>query len=394
MSTETATLEPPKTNLASSITQQLMAEMSTPDTSQVDVTPAIAPKTEDTPKVEGAPKEVEKSAEPPKPKTIDDFVGDEETEEPAKKDAATDDEEIPEEVKKQGEKSVSRWSDLKRKEKEFDKLAAENAELKAKVEKVVAPEVTKELDELRKVVAEKDRAIAAFAVTESDEYKHAVTEPLMRLEEQARAISDDPDMEEAIMAALEEPNLKARNKKLSDITDTLNAFQSAKLVRIVDDVDAVLSKGQEIRQKAIEARGEIERNKLAKTAEESEKDRAARLATADAIRKNIVKQMPFLADEDGDPLPEFKEVFEKGKMGITQEMSLRTQVFAGYAAQLVPHMAGIIEQRDGKIAELEASIKALRSANGEIGRPVSTPTPKGERKPLVQSIMEQLRAGE
>lgn len=348
-----------------------------------------APKTEkpaETPKAEPEAKE-ETPEETPEVPTLDDLAALDETE------SGKDGDEAPEEVKAQGEKAVVRWGELKKAEKERDRLKAENEELRVKLESGDTVKVSKELEELRTKLSEREKVIAAYDVTQSDEYQRYVVEPMNKLEERARNLTEDPEIEEGIISALAEVNPKRRVTRLAEVTDGMSEFQKFELYRIVGEMDNLFAKREEVIQNAYKAKEEIDRSRLAEHHKETEEQKQARLAASDTVWKNIVKKLPFLTDEEGNLRKEFEEVKVNGRGGITEEMSLGTQAFAGYAAHLVPKMAAVLTAKDSRIKELESSIAALQGAAPSMGNNGSREVVEvSEDLPLEDIIMQKARA--
>ena len=376
----------PELSLAASISQQLAANFAAESSDPVKA--AIDSRVAPEKPVEVDAEQPVETEKPVKVATVDDFTGD--AEDPIEdaepdKDAADDNDAPPEDVK--GEKATTRWGELRKKEKDYDRVARENEELKKQVAKVSTESSSKEVEELRKAIAEKERIISTVSVTDSDEYYNAVTEPLIRLEEEARTLVSDKEDEDNIVAALAETNPKLRNEKLSQISEGLSQLQTIKLLRIADGIDAVFLKDQELRKNAHLAKEEIDRNKLVVRGQETEKEKAARSAAADTVWKNIAAKFPFLVDENGEVKADYKDVHDKGRAGNMADMPLARQVFAGYAVELVPKLSAENEKKDSRIASLEATIKAMKGSSPSIGNGTTTTT-VDPNKPLSAHIME------
>jgi hypothetical protein len=311
--------------------------------------------------------EAKPDSAPVKESTVDDFLG-EDSDEP---EVAPDDEDIPDDVKNQGEKAIAKWGDLKKttkeQAKELERVTRELAELKANANSKPAQDSPAEVEELRKALEDRERVIAAVSVVDSIEYKETVSAPAIRLENRARSLTQDDDLAESMVDAVFEADPKSRHTKLADVCDGLPDYTRTQLMRIADDVEIVMERRDELFANAQVAKQEIERNRLAQKGEESAKEKAARIEASNTVWKNIVKKLPFVANEDGEVLPEYKDVREKGLGGITDETSLGARAFAAYAVHLVPKMDTIINQQKSRISELESSIKAMKGAAPDMG---------------------------
>ena len=318
--------------------------------------------------------EVEEIVEP----SLDDLTKLEE-EEPEKKKASKeeatedddDEEEVPEEVKKQGAKSEARWKELRAAEKENLSLKAEIKTLRES-----APEVSSErVKELEAKLAEQDKIIAAVSVTNSEQYQQEVRAPMARVEKEVKAISDgDSELENEIFEALAETNLSARAKKLSEITDDMPDFLKHKLYGLVSRADEIFEKDAEFRKNAAEMKKDLDRKGLAEKGARSKEDQQALEAAADTVWKNITTKIPGIVGEDGEVLPEFAEVFKKGRGANLAVAALGTQAFAAFATHLVPALVKKhAAERAGytkRIGELEKSVARLTGSGPGKGKGV------------------------
>lgn len=340
-------------------------------------TPSTPPVVEEVPEEETDPK-------PPKDITLDDFTNledepdteVEEDEEEVEDDDPTDDEEVPDEVTKQGEKAVETWKTLKTEKKTLNQkvkaLEAELAEAKKTPAKLPA-----DIEAMQKRLAEQERIIAATQVQESEEYHKAVRAPLIAIEEKARTLTSDPDQEELIIEALADLNPRTRRQKIAEVTEGMSDFDKNDFYSLVREIDSVFAKKQEIFERSVEARKELDAKKLAERGRETQEQKEARVAATEKVWGNVVKRMPWMLDDSGAVKPEFAKIKENIGEGLTPSSPIGTQVFASMAAHLVPTMAKEISARDAEIATLKKSVAALKGAaprKGGGGNPTPTPT--------------------
>lgn len=368
-----------------------------------------APETPAAPAKPGAeepPVKAEKpeSKEPKVVKTpsVDDFtsieeseeISDEEEEETVEDDADGDDE-VPESVEKQGEKAVETWKNLKKETREAKttakELAAKVKDLERQLQGAATGETAKELEALRNRVAEQERIIAATSVVESEEYRTAVTEPARRIEHEVRDIVEDPEQVERIFDAMNKPTTKERIAALTSATEDMPELARQHVYNLSNQYLDVLAKDAEIREKAVAAKAEIDRNALARQNQETEQEKQARLAASDKVWNNTVKKMAFAVGDDGELLPEFAGVREKGRDVSITEATLGTQAFAPYAVQLVPVLVAKLNEAVTKQKELSAQVDRLTGATPKPKvASVSQGSAPGKRVPLAERLSRQI----
>lgn len=306
-----------------------------------------------------------------------------------KKDEDADDDDIPEEVRKQGGKAAAKWGDLKKQARDAERLSSENETLRQRVTELEGKKGgSDEVENLRKALAEKEKVIAAMDVTRSDEYRQAVLEPMATLEDRARALVADAEDEDRLIEALAESNPKIRASKLSEIAENLPDYQRRKLYRIEEDLDALLEKRSGLLRHSTQAKEELDRNRMAERQVQTEQEKAALSDAAEAVWKNITKKLPWLSGEDGKVLAEFAEVEAKGRAGLAPDAPLGTRAFAAYAVELVPKMDAIIRKGQARISELESAVKALKGSSPQMGGGAASDEGRDD-EPLADRIMRQ-----
>lgn len=339
------------------------------------------------PVVDEAP-EAEVKPKPVKAPTLDDFTSledapeEEETPEEEEVEETEEevedpegDDEVPEEVTKQGEKAVETWKTLKTEKKTLNqKVKTLEAELAAAKKAPATP--TAELEALQKKLADQERVIAAVNVKESEEYRNAVVAPLTSIEAKARNLTTDEDHENLIIEALGEPDPKVRIRKISEAAEGMSDFAKNEFYSLVRDIDGVFAKQQDIMARSVDAKKELDAKKLAEQGRETQQQKEARLAATEKVWGNVVKKMPWMLDENGAVKPEFAKIKDNIGDGLTPSSPIGTQVFASMAAHLVPEMAAVISNKDAEIATLKKSVAALKGAvprKGSGGTPAPTP---------------------
>lgn len=302
------------------------------------------------------------------------------------------DDEVPESVKKQGEKAITTWGELKAAKREAEKTAraldAKVKDLESRLQKAGSGDTDAELTALRERVAEQERVIAATRVEASDEYRKAVTEPLDAYGKTVQELVDDPATVAKIFDAFAAKTAKERVALLTEATEELPELTRLEVYDISKKVAAVFAQEQLIKEKAVEARAEIEKNELTRAAKETAAEKETRLAAADKVWKNTQKNLPFMFTESGDLRPEFAEVAVKGKEVAITEAAVGTQVFAGYAVQLVPLLAKEVAAKEKAVADLQTQIDRLTGASpkkkqGSVAPPATNP---GKKVSAVEAI--------
>lgn len=364
---------------------------------------------EDSSKVPAKPKAKVAEVDPDKVTPVDDFTSLEDSGDPeegeegdlevedGEEDPEADDDEVPDSVKKQGEKAVTTWGELKKAKSEAVRTAkaleAKVKDLETKLQKTGAGDSDAEITTLRERVAEQERIIAATNVVESAEYREAVTAPLDAYGKTVQELVDDPQVVGKIFDAFAAKTVKERLALLSEATEDMPELVRHEIYDISKKVAEVWAKEQLIKDKAVQAKAEIDRNTLTKVAKETEAEKQTRLAAADKIWKNTQEKIPAMFGEDGDLRPEFAEIGAQGREVSITEASLGTQVFAGYAVKLVPLLAKEVAARDKEISTLQTQITRLTGASTKVKSGSGSSPGASPAKPMraVDAINERFR---
>lgn len=274
-----------------------------------------------------------------------------------------DDDEIPAFVKSEGEQAITTWKGLKQAEKA---ARTEAAELKAKLEALQSAtpeETTKELETLRARVAEQENALLAVKVEESQEYRTTVTEPLQQIEQEILALTVTPEVAKSVFDGMMTADLRARAEMISDALADLPPMAQTHIYALVKDYDKIMAHREVIRQKAAEAKAEIERSSLEKQTVETAEQKRLREAATTKIWENLTKTLPFMLNDDGEVLPEYATALAKAKEGDITRAGLATQAFAPIAIHLVPQLAEMLKKKEGEIAKLNKQVNLLTGSS-------------------------------
>jgi hypothetical protein len=356
---EPTTLSPDvaKPSLAGDIASRLGALFEPTEASEAPAASAVENKKESAVPVADKGKEASEGSTEDAPITLDSLILDVE-------DASlvvADDDEIPAFVK--GEEAVSTWKGLKQAEKA---ARAEAETLKAQVEDLksaTSEATTQELEALRTRVIEQEKALLASRIEESDEYRTAVTRPLQQIEKDIMGLVGDDEVANAVFDGMLTGDARARAEKISDAVSDLSPMAQNHIYALIKDYDKVIAHRETIRQKASEAKAEIERATLEKQSVETAEQKKIREAATNKIWENITKTLPFMVDEEGAILPEYQQVLAKAKQGDITRAAFATQAFAPIAIHLVPQLAEMLKKKDGEIASLAKQVSRLTGAS-------------------------------
>jgi len=223
-----------------------------------------------------------------------------------------------------------------------------------------------------------------------------VTEPLQRIEKEIVDLVGTPELANAVFDGMITADLRARAEKISDALTDLPPMAQAHIYALIKDYDKVMGQRETIRQKAVEAKAEIDRANLTKQSEETAEQKKQREAATTKIWDNLTRTLPFMVGEDGEVLPEFATALVKAKEGDITRAGLATQAFAPIAIHLVPQLAEMLKKKEGEVATLTKQISRLTGSSPSSAAPKERGSSESEAKPLPKGglatrLVDQLR---
>ena len=257
-------------------------------------------------------------------------------------------------------------------------IAARDAEL-AELRKQAA--AVPELSEKVKFIEEAEKELAISRVEGTREYKETVLAPLKAIEDAAKVIAEANSVDtDKLLDAIAERDPAKRLDMLEEVVSGLRETHRYKVMQMAEDAQAVLTKRDAIRERAAEARKELDEITEKNTAAAREKARRDFTDAAGNAVKELRKRVPFskLADgetEDGV----FDGILKKAGESDFDAAPASTKAFAAVATVMLPRVTRQLVAAQAEIKKLEARIaEGARTAATIGGSPSSKPAKGGD----------------
>lgn len=256
---------------------------------------------------------------------------------------------------------------------ERERVLAEKEARIAELEKSVAK--LPELEEKTKFVEEAERELAIARVEGTQEYKNAVEKPLSAIAEAADVIAkaNDIDFDKLVSVLGERDPLKQR-EALNEIVAGLSAVDQMEVVRMAQDTRQLLAKQQEIRERAVEARKEIEKLTTETTAKQQQQAREAFVKASTETVEELKKRVPFLSLAEGETADAvFSNIADQvGKIDL-DAADPRTKAFAAAAGVLLPRVVKQFRQLQAELETYKNRVKETTAASPKVGGTATPP---------------------
>ena len=232
---------------------------------------------------------------------FDDTAEDTEVEETAEADPL---EELTEEIDDWTPKAANRFKQLKEELKgsrsELEQLRQLSKEQEAKLQEMSALVEDKDVEQLQAKIAEYEQERMFSNLEQTTAYQQAVTEPLQELMSQADQIADKYDVDSNTLIdiiALE--NADEQDERISELLPHASDRDKAKLFRIIEDVNPILQRRQQLYDNVEEAAKEAAL--LEETRQKQEL--AERVKFRENVTRNVVdritEKLPFVKTLEG-----------------------------------------------------------------------------------------------
>jgi len=201
-------------------------------------------------------------------------------------------------------KAANRFKELKQELKknrsELEQLRQQSKEYESKIQELTGLVENKDVEQLQAKLAEYEHQQALTNLEQTQAYQEAVAEPLAALVEQADQIADkyevDPD---ALVDIISLDDADEQEMQLAELLPNASDRDKAKIFRIMEDVNPILERREQLYANADEALEE---------ARMLEEKRAAAVAAENAqfrqnVTRNVVERvqekLPFLKGIEG-----------------------------------------------------------------------------------------------
>lgn len=252
---------------------------------------------------------------------------------------------------------------------------AELAELRQKVAELP------ELSERAKFADDAEKELAIARVEGTKEYRQTIIEPLQAIEAAAEVIAKANEVSaEALIDAISEPDLAKRRELLSEIISGLNDIDKQEILGMSRDVQALLTKQTQIRERAGEAKKELEERTQAETTKAQQKARQEFESATNHTVESFKKSIPFIELAEGETLEGvFASIGTKAKAIDFDSAPVGNKAFAAAAAIALPRVTKQAIMLSNKVKTLEARIAELNAGRATTEDPArqSEPESKG-----------------
>lgn len=324
---------------------------------------------------------VEVPAEPePEPESVDPEPVDQEPEvqesepeaqESEKQDTVSDDpiENLTEDIGDEWTpKAANRFKELKTELKEnrseLEQLRQQSREYESKIQELTGLVENKDLEQLQEKLAEYEQYQALTNLEQTQAYQEAVSEPLAALVEQADQIADkyevDPDALVDIIS-LDDP--EEQEAQLADLLPNASDRDKARIFRIMEDVNPILERRQQLYENADAA--------LAEAKQLEEKQAAAIAAENAKLRENVTRnvvervqeKLPFLKGIEGLDMQAIQQKAAETDPTVLHAVdhaynAVSAQVFPAIVRQYL-QMRQEVESLTDRLAEYESVEPAM-----------------------------------
>jgi len=270
------------------------------------------------------------------------------------------------------------WNKLKATAKEFktkfetaektraEELAARDAELET-LRKQVAN--IPELSERAKLADDAEKELAISRVEGTREYKETIEAPLIAIEDAAEAIAKANNVKfDDILDALTERDVTKRRELLEDLMVGLRDTDKFDIIQMAKDTQQILTKRDNIRSRAAEARKELEEITKANETKAQKKAREDfEAATAHSVSE-LRKRVPFIALTEGETADSvFEAILNKAKESNLDTANAATKAFAATAGVLLPRVTRQLIHAQEEVKKLQARIQEGNATRPKVG---------------------------
>ena len=234
----------------------------------------------------------------------------EEEEDTANQDTETQDTEDPlesltEEIEDEWTpKAANRFKELKTELKssrsELDQLRQQSKEYESKIQELTGLVENNDVEQLQSKLAEFEQQQSLTNLEQTQAYKTVVSEPLAALVAQADQLADkyevDPD---SLIDIISLTDPKEQEEQLAELLPNASDRDKAKIFRIMEEVDPLIQRREQLYQNANEALAEakhLEEQQLAASAAEQAKLRQN--VTRNVVER-VQEKLPFLKGIEG-----------------------------------------------------------------------------------------------
>jgi len=279
-------------------------------------------------------------------------------------------------------KAASRFKklkeELKSNQSETDQLRHQLEEQDLKIKEMSGLVENRDIDQLQDRVAtyEQEKVISDLENTQA--YAEAVTEPLQKIMNQASEIADKYDVDpDALIDALSLDEADQQDEALVKLLPNASDRDKARIYNIIDQIDPVLERRNNLMQNAEEALEEAKDIEEQQINMEAAEDARIRNVVTKNVSERVTEKLPFLSGVEGFDMGSIQE--------SVSELNPETLHPVDFAYNAVASKILPIVIKEYMQARKEAESLTDQLSSYEDAEPTMSGTPKGDSTKRVSS---------
>lgn len=288
-------------------------------------------------------------------------------------------------------KAASRFKQLKEELKsnrsEVDQLRQTVKEQESKLQEMTGLVENKDIEALEKQIAsyEQDKAFSDLETT--DAYRQAVGEPLENLVNQATEIADKWSLDaDDLIDVIAMDDLEEQDNALKELIAPLNDRDKAKVYRIIEDVDPIMDRRENLIENAEAALQEAQLLQEQKQAADAAEKAELRNNVTRNVATRISEKLPFLSGIENFDMSNVQQTASEIDPALLHPVDA---AYNAVSAQLLPVLV-----KEYLSSRKEAEVLTSKLADYENAEPTvgGTPNADSAKTSSDASFMEALNA--
>lgn len=274
-------------------------------------------------------------------------------------------------------------SKLTEKDKEIEELRGKTTDYESKAS---------EIEELRQKAArvdEVEKELSVHRVESSQEYKRSITEPLNAISGRLEQIAKENDVDvNALFDAVGEPDPVKQRALLKELLPTLDEVDKPMVVRAAEDTRGILSKRDQMREDAANARKELEERQSAESTKAKEASRKEFKSAVERTMEGIKARIPHVELAKGETPEGVFAAMVKGASEVDfDSMTVEGKALAAGSGLALVRALKIIGHQEARLKVLEARTASDKDTLPSIkDKPVPPAKEEGTFRPTPSAV--------
>jgi hypothetical protein len=288
-------------------------------------------------------------------------------------------------------KAASRFKQLKEELKsnrsEVDQLRQTVKEQEAKLQEMTGLVENKDIEALEKQIASYEQDKAFSDLENTDAYRQAVGEPLENLVNQATEIADKWSLDaDELIDVIAMDDLEEQDNALKELIAPLNDRDKAKIYRIIEDVDPIMDRRENLIENAEAALQEAQLLQEQKQAADAAEKAELRSNVTRNVATRISEKLPFLSGIENFDMNNVQQTASEIDPALLHPVDA---AYNAVSAQLLPVLV-----KEYLSSRKEAEVLTSKLAEYENAEPTvgGTPNADSAKASSDASFMEALNA--